>query len=103
MLGDRIEALLADKSYNTAAIRGEIAAADVVVWGLYADPNTKLKAKHAGFYSCLSAEVIAGLSIGANALVGTQQEIALLPLKLDGQTGLNLAVGIASVTLAIAK
>ena len=74
-----------------------------VIWGVYADPKTKLKGKLAGSYSGLSAEVTAGLGLGAKALVGTQQEIALQPLKLDGQTGLNLAVGIASVTLAIAK
>nr|WP_234840001.1 DUF992 domain-containing protein [Sinorhizobium meliloti] len=32
-----------------------------------------------------------------------EKEIALQPLKIEGQTGLNVAVGIASVKLTPAK
>ena len=70
-----------------------------VVWAVYAHPKTKLKGKLSGSYSGLSAEVTAGLGLGAKALVGEQKEIALQPLKIDGQTGINVALGIASVKL----
>ncbi|WKL40461.1 DUF992 domain-containing protein (plasmid) [Sinorhizobium meliloti] len=40
---------------------------------------------------------------GAKSLVGAKKRIALQPLKIEGQTGLNVAVGIASVKLTPAK
>lgn len=76
-----------------------VTAKSKVVWAVYALPKTKLKGQLAGTYSGLSAELTAGLGLGAKTLVGSKKEIALAPLSLDGQTGLNVAVGIASVKL----
>lgn len=70
-----------------------------LVWAVYANPKTKLMGKLAGSYTGLSAEVTAGLGVSAKALVGEQREIALQPVKLDGQTGLNVAAGVTSVKL----
>ncbi|MFQ6184218.1 DUF992 domain-containing protein [Sinorhizobium meliloti] len=74
-----------------------------VVWSVYVKPKTKLKGALAGNYSGLSAELAAGLGLGAKSLVGSKKEIALQPVKIDGQTGLNVAVGIASVKLTLVK
>lgn len=53
-----------------------------------------------GSYSGLSAEASLGIGLGANALVGGNgQNIGLQPLALQGNTGLNIAVGLASLTL----
>lgn len=80
-----------------------ITAESQLVWAVYAKPKTKLKGALAGNYSGLSAEFAAGLGLGAKSLVGAKKEIALQPLKIEGQTGLNVAVGIASVKLTPAK
>ena len=53
-----------------------------------------------GSYAGASAEVSAGLGLGANALVGGfDGSIALQPLSIQGQTGLNVAAGVASLEL----
>ncbi len=74
-----------------------------LVWAVYANPKTKLTGKLSGSYTGLSAEVTAGLGVSAKALVGEQKEIALQPVKLDGQTGLNVAAGVTSVKLVRQK
>lgn len=80
-----------------------VTAESRVVWSVYAKPKTKLKGALAGNYSGLSAEFAAGLGLGAKSLVGSKKEIALQPVKIDGQTRLNVAVGIASVKLTLVK
>lgn len=80
-----------------------VTAESRVVWSVYAKPKTKLKGALAGNYSGLSAEFAAGLGLGAKSLVGSKKEITLQPVKIDGQTGLNVAVGIASVKLTLVK
>ncbi|MBL3684923.1 DUF992 domain-containing protein (plasmid) [Sinorhizobium meliloti] len=40
---------------------------------------------------------------GAKSLVARKRKSALQPGKIDGQTGLNVAVGIASVKLTLVK
>ena len=53
-----------------------------------------------GSYGGASAEVSAGLGLGANALIGGfNGSIALQPLSIQGQTGLNIAAGVASLEL----
>ena len=52
-----------------------------------------------GNYGGATAEATAGLGVGANALVGGGNSITLQPLSVQGQTGLNVAAGIASMKL----
>jgi hypothetical protein len=41
-----------------------------------------------------------GLGLGANVLVGgSDRTISLQPLSVDGQDGVNLALGVARLTL----
>ena len=54
----------------------------------------------AGNYVGGSAQATAGVGLGANVLVGgSNDSIALQPLSVQGQTGLNLAVGIGTMKL----
>jgi hypothetical protein len=54
----------------------------------------------AGTYSGPTAGVAVGVGANANALVGgSANALALQPLALEGQTGLNIALGIASLEL----
>jgi len=53
-----------------------------------------------GTYIGANAEATAIVGLGANALVGgLNNNIALQPLSVQGQTGLNVAAGVASLTL----
>ncbi len=57
----------------------------------------------AGDYVGASAEATAGIGGGANVLVGgSNQTIALQPVSVQAQTGLNLAVGVSSFRLRMA-
>ena len=49
---------------------------------------------------CIRDSVSVGVGGGANVLVGGfNKTIALQPLSVQGQTGVNLAVGIAGLSL----
>ena len=53
-----------------------------------------------GNYAGASADAAIGIGGGAKVLVGgSRNSIALQPLSIQGQTGLNLAVGVAGMTL----
>ncbi len=52
-----------------------------------------------GGYIGATAEVTVVLGLGANVLVGGGNSIALQPVSISGQAGLNVAAGIGSVTL----
>jgi hypothetical protein len=74
-----------------------------MVWLVYA-PTRGPFAGLAGVYSGATAEATVGLGLGANVLVGGSNEtIALQPLSMTGQTGLNLAAGVASLELRPAR
>lgn len=72
----------------------------VMTWAVLA-PTLKIKESAlAGKYVGASAEATAGVGGGANLLVGGSSEgISLQPLSLQGQTGLNAALAIASLEL----
>ncbi|WP_262029471.1 DUF992 domain-containing protein [Microvirga sp. Mcv34] len=58
----------------------------------------------AGSYVGGTAEATAGAGVGANVLVGgSNQSISLQPLSVSGQTGLNLALGVADFELRRAR
>jgi hypothetical protein len=49
----------------------------------------------------VSAEETLGLGLGANVLLGgSENSIALQPLSVQGQAGVNLAVGVSRLELA---
>jgi hypothetical protein len=74
--------------------------ATTISWGVLA-PNTTLGDDTlAGNYVGASAEASAGVGGGANVLIGGSQEsISLQPLSVQGQTGLNAALGVAELIL----
>ena len=72
----------------------------VLVWSVLA-PTAQLKPKAlSGTYVGGAASVSVGIGGGANLLVGGfDQTITLQPLSVQGQTGVNLAVGVAGLSL----
>ena len=71
----------------------------VMTWVVFA-PGSVARGALQGSYGGASAEVSAGLGLGANALIGGfNGSIALQPLSIQGQNGLNVAAGVASLEL----
>jgi hypothetical protein len=71
-----------------------------MVWAVYA-PTDRGLAQLAGTYSGGSAEASVVAGLGANVLVGgSDTTVALQPLSVQGQTGLNVAVGVSQLELA---
>lgn len=71
-----------------------------IVWTVFAPAKDVGPGALAGNYGGVSAEATVGLGVGANALLGgSRNSIALQPLSVSGQEGLNVAVGVASLHL----
>jgi len=71
----------------------------VIVWLVYA-PTSLHVGELAGNYVGATAQGTIGVGLGANVLVGgSNQTVALQPVSLQGQVGLNLAVGFAELQL----
>jgi hypothetical protein len=70
-----------------------------MVWAVYA-PTSGRVASLAGNYAGASAEATVGAGLGANMLIGgSDRTVALQPLSIQGQAGLNLAAGVAELQL----
>lgn len=76
----------------------------VIVWGVFA-PTTDLgPGALVGGYGGASGGASVGLGADANVLFGgSNRQISLQPVSLEGDKGLNVAAGIASITLHRAK
>ncbi len=74
-----------------------------MVWSVFAPTSRKFGAL-AGQYGGASAEATVGAGLGANVLAGgSERTIALQPVSVQGQTGLNLAVGVTGLELHPAR
>ena len=75
----------------------------VIVWGVFA-PTTDLGAGALnGDYGGATGGASVGVGADANVLIGgSRREISLQPLSLEGDKGLNVAAGIAAITLKLA-
>jgi uncharacterized protein DUF992 len=73
----------------------------VLIWTVVAPTAVMRPGSLAGNYAGGTASATVGVGIGANALVGgSNNTVALQPVSIEGNTGLNVAAGIAGVTLA---
>lgn len=71
-----------------------------MVWTVFAPTRGYEPGGLAGSYVGASGEATIAAGLGANVLVGgSNRTIALQPLSVSGQTGLNLAVGVAELYL----
>ena len=75
----------------------------VMSWVVFA-PGKISKGALAGKYAGASASASVAVGLGANVLVGGgSKSIALQPLSVQAQTGLNVAAGIAALSLKSVK
>jgi hypothetical protein len=72
----------------------------VIAWAVFAPTSDPAPGALQGTYAGVSGEASVGLGLGANALVGgSNSTIGLQPLSVQTQSGVNFAVGIASIEL----
>ncbi|KAA0969778.1 DUF992 domain-containing protein [Aureimonas fodinaquatilis] len=75
-----------------------------LVWTVAGLARDKDFSSLAGKYAGVEASVAVGVGLGANALVGGIDEaLALQPLSIEGETGVNFAAGVETVTLELAN
>jgi hypothetical protein len=75
----------------------------VMVWLVYS-PTSRGYGALAGNYIGATAEASVAVGLGANVLVGgNNRTIALQPVSVQGQIGLNVAVGVGELTLRLAR
>jgi len=79
-------------------------ASGILLWGVIA-PTAQLRPGDlAGTYGGATASATVGVGLGANALIGGNgNSVTLQPLSVEGTTGLNVAGGVASMTLTPAR
>jgi hypothetical protein len=72
----------------------------VIVWTVVAPVAAMRPGALAGNYGGVTASATFGVGLGANVLIGgANNTIALQPLSIEGNTGLNVAAGIGGITL----
>jgi len=72
----------------------------VIVWAVLAPTQGLAPGGLAGTYGGVSAEASVVVGGGANVLLGgSNRSVALQPLSVQGQVGLNIAAGITSMVL----
>jgi hypothetical protein len=77
-----------------------VKGASTMVWTVLSSTTDLPADALAGKYAGVSADASIGVGGGANLLVGgSKDSVVLQPLSVQGQTGVNLAVGISGLTL----
>jgi Protein of unknown function (DUF992) len=70
-----------------------------MTWAVFA-PTTLRRAALAGTYAGAAAGGTVGAGVGANVLVGgSDRTVALQPVSVQGQRGVNVAAGVSSMEL----
>ncbi len=76
-----------------------VTAGAVMSWAVFA-PGKVNRGALAGTYAGATADAAFAVGLGANVLVGgSQSTIALQPVSIEGQAGVNIAAGLATFKL----
>jgi hypothetical protein len=72
----------------------------VIIWAVFSAQSHYSQGSIAGTYVGLSAQASVAIGLGANVLLGgSGSSLALQPLSVQAQLGLNLAAGVTGLTL----
>ncbi len=85
---------------NKFGIDVGVTTTSVISWAVLASTEHLGPGSLAGTYGGVSGEASVGLGLGANALIGgSNRSIALQPLSVGAQEGINVALGVAALEL----
>jgi hypothetical protein len=80
-----------------------ITGGGVIIWAVFTGTN-RYVGMLTGTYVGATAEISLAAGLGANVLVGgSNRSVALQPLSVQGQVGLNIAAGIGTLELHLAQ
>jgi hypothetical protein len=89
---------------STAGLDIGVKGGGRMIWAVFAPTNGYRRGALAGTYVGGSADVALGIGLGANALVGgSRRSIALQPVSVEANTGVNLAAGVSRLRLRWAQ
>jgi hypothetical protein len=89
-----------DGVINTIGFDVGFTAGGAMAWAVIAPTVGPPRGGLAGVYVGASGNVTAGVGVGANVLFGgSGRSIALQPLSVQGQTGLDLTLGVSGLDL----
>jgi hypothetical protein len=75
----------------------------VLIWGVFAPSSDMRKGALEGNYGGATASAAVGVGVGANVLLGgLDKSLALQPLSVEGDKGLNVAAGVGAISLKAA-
>jgi hypothetical protein len=96
--GERVERYAG--SINKLGVDVGYKAGARIIWAVIAPADHADEGALAGHYAGGTASATVGVGLGAHALVGGfERSIALQPLSIEGNQGLNVAAGIGELTL----
>jgi hypothetical protein len=76
----------------------------LIVWDVVAPSSDVREGALAGHYAGATASATVGAGVGAHVLVGgLDKSIALQPVSVEGNTGLDVAAGVGALTLKSAR
>ena len=76
----------------------------VIVWAVFAPTSNINRGALAGDYGGAAGSASVGVGVGANVLFGGfKQSFTLQPVSVEGLTGVNVAGGVAQMSLAAAR
>jgi Protein of unknown function (DUF992) len=77
-----------------------VTAGGTLVWAVFAPTARVHRSTLVGNYVGASGNAALGVGLGANVLIGgSHRTISLQPLSVEGQLGVNLAVGVSRLQL----
>jgi hypothetical protein len=84
---------------TTVGVDIGVTSGGVIVWAVFADSN-RYVGMLTGTYAGATAEFSVAAGLGANVLVGgSNRTVALQPVSVQGQVGLDIAGGIGALEL----
>lgn len=76
----------------------------IIVWDVIAPNSGMSRGALQGGYAGATASAAIGVGVGANVLVGGfHRSVALQPISVVGETGLNVAAGIGAIRLTYVR
>ena len=85
---------------NRVGLDVGITAGGVMAWAVIGSSSALQPGALTGRFVGASGDISLGVGGGANILIGgTAQSVSLQPLSIEGQVGVNLALGVAGLTL----
>jgi hypothetical protein len=91
-----------DGSISKLGVDIGVTGRSVIVWNVFAPSGQVVHGALSGSYVGATAQATLGAGVGANALIGgSRRSIALQPVSVSAQEGVNVAAGAADLTLRL--